>query len=200
MVKWYRREVYVSMATEFDALLKLLEGEQGKANLANQKRYEEMTAIFDEQLELHKPGGSFGAGFTAELESTKRKDVASGAQSLVGAGLYGTTTTAGLGQAWESNVGSKARLGLQDLRTSRYAGALKDKAGAIERVEDTGPDYNTIAQLANQFGQGGGGSGGGGNYSAPRRYGVGSRPSTSGASAGSSQAARARSNPFMRSL
>ena len=142
------------MATSFDALLKQLEGEQGKANLANQERYEEMRKLFDEQLEIYKPGGGFGAGLTAELESTKQRDVASGAQSLVGSGLYGTTQTAGLGQAWEANVGSKARLGIADIQSQRYAGALKDKAGAIERVEDTGPDYSTIAQLSQQYGQG----------------------------------------------
>ena len=126
------------------------QAKQDAANAANEKRYEEALALYGDIVEQYKPGGAFGAGFESTLERQKTKTVAGQTQQLVSSGLYGTSVTAGLGQKFEEEVGMPARLKLEDMRMGRYAEAVGQKAGLIERREDTGPDYGMIAQLSAQ--------------------------------------------------
>lgn len=126
------------------------QAKQDAANAANEKRYEEALALYGDIVEQYKPGGAFGAGFEAQLGRQKTKTVAGQTQQLVSSGLYGTSVTAGLGQKFEEEVGMPARLKLEDVRMGRYAEAVGQKAGLIERREDTGPDYGMIAQLSSQ--------------------------------------------------
>jgi len=134
---------YIDIINRFQAM-------QDAANAANEKRYEEALALYGDIVEQYKPGGAFGTGFEAELGRQKTKTVAGQTQQLVSSGLYGTSVTAGLGQKFEEEVGMPARLKLEDIRMGRYAEAVGQKAGLIERREDTGPDYGMIAQLAAQ--------------------------------------------------
>lgn len=127
--------------------------QQAAANRANQIRYAQALKLYDQIVEQYQPGGGFGAGWEAQLGRQKTKDVASGEQSLVSGGLFGTTVTAGLPKKWEEEVGQPARLKLEDIRMERLSGALQAKAGLIERREDVGPDYSMIAQLASQAAQ-----------------------------------------------
>ena len=126
------------------------QAKQDAANLANQKRYEEAIELYSGIVEQYKPGGAFGAGFEAQLGRQKTKTVAGQTQSLVSSGLFGTSVTAGLGQKFEEEVGMPARLKLEDIRMGKYAEAVGQKAGLIERRDDVGPDYGMIAQLSSQ--------------------------------------------------
>lgn len=138
--------------TSYDSLIDTLRKEQEKANQANLQRYQQIMSLSDQLASIYAPGGAFGAGHEAQLGRAKEKDVSSGMQALVGSGLAGTTQAAGLGKKWEEEVGAPARLKLEDLRMGRYADALSQKMGYMERREDTGPSYDLIAQLAEKVG------------------------------------------------
>jgi len=124
--------------------------QQEAARLMNEKRYEEALKLYSQIIEQYEPGGAFGEGYEAQLERTKTRDIAASQQALVSGGLFGTSVTAGLPKKWEEEVGQPARLKLEDVRMGRYAEAIEKKAGLIERREDVGPDYATIAQLSAQ--------------------------------------------------
>ena len=141
------------MATSFDKLIADLEAAQSKAQEATAKRYDQMMAIYDEVVRRYQPGGAFEKAALGQLGEQKVQDIGTETQDLVNSGLFGTTTKAGLGQKWESQVGAPARLKLEDIQAQRLSQAQMGKAGAIERVEDVGPDYGLIAGLASQAGQ-----------------------------------------------
>ena len=122
--------------------------QQEGARLANEQRYQEAMELYGQIIEQYEPGGAFGAGYEAQLERTKTRDVAASQQALISGGLFGTSVTAGLPKKWEEEVGQPARLKLEDVRMGRYTEAVGAKAGLIERREDVGPDYATIAQLS----------------------------------------------------
>lgn len=136
----------------YSEIIQNFQAKQDAANVANEKRYEEALALYGDIVEQYKPGGAFGAGFEAQLGRQKTRTVAGQTQQLVSSGLYGTSVTAGLGQKFEEEVGMPARLKLEDMRMVRYAEAVGQKAGLIERREDVGPDYSLISQLAAQAG------------------------------------------------
>jgi len=121
-----------------------------RANEAAAKRESEVRGLLDEIVGMYAPGGDFGAGYEAELARTKTQDLARGTQALISSGLYGTTMAAGLGTAWEEAVGAPSRLKLEDVRTQRYAEALGQKAGFIERIEDVSPSFELMAGLEQQ--------------------------------------------------
>jgi hypothetical protein len=118
------------------------------ARESNLARLKETRGIYEDIAGMFAPGGAFGRGYEAMLERTKKRDVASGAQALVGSGLYNTTQTAGLGKAWEEDVGMPSRMRLEDVRMEKYAGAKRDIAGLLERVEEPYPDYSGLMQAS----------------------------------------------------
>jgi len=124
--------------------------QQEAARAANEARYAESLKLYDEIIKQYQPEGGFLKGAETELGREKVRTVAGQEQKLVSSGLFGTSTTAGLGSKWEAEVGQPARLKLEDVRMGRLAQALGAKAGAIERREDIGPDYATIAALSQQ--------------------------------------------------
>jgi len=128
------------------------QAQQAAANRANQIRYAQALKLYDQIVKQYEPGGGFGAGWEAQLGRQKTKDIAAGEQSLISSGLFGTTITAGMPKKWEEEIGTPARLKLEDIRMERLSGALQAKAGLIERREDIGPDYGMIAQMASQIG------------------------------------------------
>ncbi len=147
-------------AGSFDNLIKQLETQAAAANTANEKRYQQATAIYDEIIARYQPGGGFMKGAEALLSREKTKDVATGAQSLVSSGLYGTTTTAGLGKKWEEEVGAPRRLAMEDIMMERLSSAQIGKTGIIERREDIGPSLTDIYNIGRESGGGSGGGGG----------------------------------------
>ncbi len=174
-------------------LVKQFEKQYGEAKKANLERYAEAKGIYDEVIGMFQPGGSFDIGIEKQLGRSREQAVAQGTQALVSSGLYGTTQQAGLGLKFEEQIGAPMREKTETYRVGQEAQAMQNKAGVIERRVDEYPDYSTIANLTQRAAAGPSRT----NYSAPNQYGVASRPSTRGATAGSSQQARARSNPFM---
>jgi hypothetical protein len=132
-----------------------------EARKANEERYAQAMKIYEDIEAMYAPGGAFGAGYEAELEATKKRDVASEVSQSISSGLFGTTVPTTAAKRWEETVGAPARLKLEDLRMGKYAEAMGAKAGLIERREDVYPDYSTIANLLMQSG---GGYGGGTSY------------------------------------
>jgi len=146
--------------TSIDSLLATFEARYEEAKAANLGRYEEAMRLYDEMIEQYKPGGGFGAGYEAELEQAKKVDTGAAMQHQISSGLFGVQSTGGLSRRWEAEVGSPARLRLEDLRMGRYGEAMASKAGVIERREDEYPDYGAISQMIMAASQGGVSGGG----------------------------------------
>lgn len=129
------------MAT-IDSLLD--EWRQGNtdANTANQQRLDEILALLQGQ----------GESAIAETRRSGAEQTAAGDQSLMDRGLFNTTI-----------LDSQRRR--QSEATDREVNRIGEnvalnKAGVLERVTDSGPDFGALLQLAMQLGQGQGGAGG----------------------------------------
>ena len=137
-----------------DSLLASFQQAQATANAANEARYQKGLAIFDKIISQFQEGGAFSQATEAALATGEKRSVAQGMQSLVSSGLSGTTEAATLGRQFQEEVGTPARLTAESERVRGYTGALGQKAGFIERREDVGPDFATIASLAKDVGKG----------------------------------------------
>lgn len=135
-----------------DTLIASFQAAQDRARAANELRYEQGMDLFDKIIGRYEEGGTFMKGIESQIERGRTKSVAQGMQSLVSSGLSGTTTAAGLGKKFEEEVGTPARMQAQDIAMERLSAAERDKIGFIERREDVGPDYATIAGLAQTIG------------------------------------------------
>ena len=133
-----------------------IEGQYKEALAANEKRYAQAMAIYDEIISRYSPGGGFGKAALGQLEEQKVRDVGEETQAQISGGLFGTSVTAGLGTKWESEVGAPARLRLEDIMMERLSQAQLGKAGFIERREDVYPDVGAAAGYAAQAGGAGG--------------------------------------------
>ena len=136
-----------------DSLILQFQAQQERANAANELRYQQGLDLFD-RIIAQSEGGGFMAATEAGLERGQTKAVSQGMQSLVSSGLSSTTQAAGLGKKYEEEVGAPARLQAADVEQQRLTQALTGKAGFIERREDIGPDFATIAGLAQSIGAG----------------------------------------------
>jgi hypothetical protein len=142
----------MALSEQLNALAQKFETEYASAKEANLSRYEEALGIQDQIIAEYSPGGGFGAGVEASLQQQKTQDVGRVIQHQIDSGLFGVQTTGGAAQRWEREVGSPARLQLQDLRSQRYTDALQAKEGVIERRTDAYPDFRLIADLYRQAG------------------------------------------------
>ncbi len=96
----------------------------------------DINTLLDEIIQRYQPGGEFGKASLATLEQRKEKTLASQRQSLVSAGLSGTTIGAGLSSKFEQEVGSPFRLGVEEQRIGGLTQAMQAKAGFLERAEE----------------------------------------------------------------
>lgn len=120
-------------------------GEKARqANIARQKRIETM---YSEMMARVQPGGAFEKRGLAEIERARTKGVGQEMQQMIGAGMYGTTTAAGVGRKWEADVGAPARLRLEDIMEQRLTGIQQQKAGFLERIQEPYPDYSALMQM-----------------------------------------------------
>lgn len=117
---------------------------------ANRARQAEVTSLYDQIINLAQ---TYASGEEARLEQTKKKDIASGMQTLVSAGLANTTRAATLGQRWESDIGATARADIGARKSEKISTALGQKAQFLTNIEDEYPDYSTIANLVMQAAQ-----------------------------------------------
>jgi hypothetical protein len=136
-----------------------IQQEYEAAKKANELRYSQAMAIYDEIIKRYQPGGTFGKAALSQLETQKVRETGKGMQQLISSGLYGTTTAAGLGQKWEEEVGAPSRLRLEDIMMERLSQAQVGKAGFMERKQDVYPDVGMYAQYAGQAAAAGGGAG-----------------------------------------
>ncbi len=137
-----------------DNLIAQFQEQQASANAANEQRFQQGLEIFDRIIQQNEAGGTLQAATEAAISRGRTKSVAQGTQALVTAGLSNTTQAAGLGKKFEEEVGVPARLQAADIRQQRLSQAQRDKAGFIERREDTGPSFSDIAGLATSIGAG----------------------------------------------
>lgn len=127
-----------------------MEGVAEQARVSNIQRKQEILGLYDEMAQLYEPGGAFQQAALADIERAKTKGVGQEMQQMISSGLYGTTTAAGVGRRWESEVGAPARLKLEDISQQRYGSVLGQRAGFLERIEEPYPDYGMMAQLVMQ--------------------------------------------------
>jgi hypothetical protein len=137
-----------------DELLVKFQAQQDAANERNEQRYQEGLTIFDRIIGQYEKGGTFEKATEAGLARGEKKSVAQGTQALVSSGLASTTTAAGLGKKFQEEVGDPARARAADVSAQRTGEALSQKAGFIERREDTGPSFSQIAELTKSIGAG----------------------------------------------
>lgn len=123
----------------------------------------EVMDLFAEAIKKYQPGGEFGKAETAMLAAAKKKFMASGAQSMVSAGLSGTSVPESMHAKFEESVGTPTRLGLEDTRTSRLSEMLMSKAGYLGGIQQqqTAADQRMSELRASLLSQGSGGGGGG---------------------------------------
>lgn len=131
---------------DIQALLASYQQAETQARAENLKRYEEVMAIAEKGIARFQPGGAFQKAGLAQIEAAKTKGVGAETQKLIGAGLYGTTVGAGVERAWEEDIGTKARLTLENILQERITEAERYKAGVIERREDPYPNYAALMQ------------------------------------------------------
>jgi hypothetical protein len=131
---------------------------QNTARARNQSRLNQATALYDSIIAQFSGGDKspLMASVNKQLDIGGRKAVSQGMQSLVNAGLSGTTAAAGLGTRYEEEVGAPTRLNALDTIAQRLANAQMAKAGLLERVEDT-VDTSQFGNLMMAANSGGGG-------------------------------------------
>jgi len=142
-----RQQTFASLPS----IISEMQKQAAEARAENLRRYEEAMNIYKQIEQMYAPGSSFMKGAEAMIERGKEREVARGMQSLVSAGLAGTTRAAGLGRLYEEEVAMPARLRLEDLRTRSLAQAMAGRAGFIERRQDVYPDLGLIAQLISRI-------------------------------------------------
>jgi hypothetical protein len=127
-----------------------------KAYKANEAIKQQGLTILDAAIERYQPGGQFGKGAMAEYEMGKEKSLATGMQSLIGAGLSNTTVAAGMPLAYEQEVGTPFKLQLEDMRMGRLTDAEMKKVGFLERIQNNYPDPGMFAEMQAKGSSGGG--------------------------------------------
>ncbi len=121
--------------------------QQSSARQANIARRGQIEGIYGKMMGMVSPGGAFEKRGLADIARQKTQTVGKETQGLISGGMFGTTTTAGLGRKFEANVGAPARLRLEDIMQQRQLGVMGQKAGFLERIEDVYPDYSSLLQM-----------------------------------------------------
>lgn len=88
-------------------------------------------------MAYYQEGGGYGKGVEAGLGRARTKTMAAGMQSLVSAGLAGTTMAAGLGKKFEEEVGMPARARVEETRAGAISGLEAMKAQIIQGATES---------------------------------------------------------------
>lgn len=104
---------------------------------------------WEQAIAGYGPEGGYGKGVEAGLKRGKTQAVASGMQSLVSAGLAGTTMAAGIGKKYEEEVATPARARVEETRAIAIANLKAALAGAEQRGYETAEDRALRERLAN---------------------------------------------------
>lgn len=96
----------------------------------------DINSAIQKAMAYYQQGGGFSKGVEAALERGRTKALASGGQSLVSAGLAGTSMMAELGKKFEEEVAAPTRLSVEEKRAEALAnlemGGVQLKQGAYE--------------------------------------------------------------------
>lgn len=95
------------------------------------------SSAIQKALAYYAEGGGYGKGTEAALERGRTKAVTSGAQSLVSAGLAGTTMMAGLGKKFEEEVGMPTRARVEETRAQAMSSLEMAKAQIIQGATES---------------------------------------------------------------
>ena len=98
--------------------------------------------------DIFRPGGEYGAGVEALLGRGKKRAVAGGMQSLVSAGLAGTTMPMHLEQTFEEEIGMPTRMRSEDIRMERLGGALGSLGQMYASYDPGTATIGDISQMA----------------------------------------------------
>ena len=106
----------------------------GQAFAANKARATKIEGMYDQMLKAAGPGGAFEKRGLHALEQIRGK----GIQQRIGQGMANVT-------AADPTV--EGRLTLEDLMQQRQMGIMQQKAGFLERIEDSYPDYSSLFSM-----------------------------------------------------
>ena len=119
----------------------------------------EALSAIQKAIAYYQEGGGFGKGVEAGLERGRTKAMASGMQSLVSAGLGGTTMGAGLGKKYEEEVASPMRARVEEERAQAISGLEMTKAQIIQGATEADRS-RALQQYLSELQAGSGGGGG----------------------------------------
>ncbi len=108
----------------------------------------EARAAYERAIARYRPGGGFGKGVEAGLARGETKAVASGMQSLVSAGLAGTTMGAGLSKKYQEEVAAPARSRVEEARAQAISGLEVSLASAMQRGSESAQERSLRERLA----------------------------------------------------
>lgn len=115
-------------------------------------------------MAYYKPGGGFGKGVEAAIGRSRKKALALGMQSLVSAGLAGTTVGASLGKKFEEEVAMPILARVEEERARALSGleltgaqfaqstieAEKDRSLQTYLAQLSGPTISTTSPVTQQ--------------------------------------------------
>jgi len=135
---------------------------QNYANARNQARLNQATALYDSIIAQNEGGekAPLMAQVNSQLALGGRRAMSAGMQSLVSAGLAGTSVAASLGNKYEEEVAAPARLQALDTIAQRLSAAKIGKANLLEGVQESGPDPSLVGNLTQAANAGGSNYGG----------------------------------------
>jgi len=180
MTRWKQKQEHLRLTGgggDVQDIIAQMQEAQDAANAANEARYQEMLGQFE----------GLGETGRARIQEQTAQQQASTAQDLTSRGLGGTT----IGSAMSRGIAREGESATQELG-ERVA---MQKAGAMERKTDQGPDMGMFANLISAMsqGQGSGGSAISGGMGPMARRGLTAfgqpfqyfnKPSSSGAASG----------------
>jgi len=124
-----------------------------QTRLSNLAREQEIRGYLGELVDLSKPGSAYHKAQLSDIATQTEKGVSKEQSGLISSGLFGTTTSASTPYRWEKGFAQPARMKLEDLMQQRYASALGDYAGFVERIQEPYPDYGVLLQAMQMQGQ-----------------------------------------------
>ena len=146
---WYetygkpKEQAAASQSNTLVALYQRMANEAKKATLA---RENEIRGTYADILGRLGPGGAFEKSELADIAGQAGGLVGKETQNLISSGLYGTTTAASIPTRVEKKFARPARMKLEDLLEQRRTETKLGKAGFVERISNTYPDYNALMQ------------------------------------------------------
>ena len=113
-----------------------------------EKMFGKSIASLESYADMFRAGGAYGEGVEAMIGRGKKRAVAGGMQSLVSAGLAGTTRPMQLEQTYEEEIGMPTRMRAEDVRTERLGGILGSLGQMYASYDPGVGDMGEVGRLA----------------------------------------------------